>query len=323
MEQFLPIISLSFIGVVLGAIFMLGFKLDQNDWRTLLYPVLMLLLGGLGGLLMDFSSAGNPLVLPLIYVLVQVAFLLFGIFHLWLMYRKLIWSKRNTVDLQSDSVVPEMIYTFLIFSFAVVGFLVGYGYFAGFAKIGTYWGIGIPFIIPFLFMKSYDFLNQIPKRDFSQKWKFTNEAIKEFNWNWENEIWVNFEVKEKLVDAKVKTNRLVAFKILAPRRVPIREVFRLAIREYNKKGPTIIVQDLGFEQENKDRFWWLFSIKFEWKRPNTWFRKIRYLDPYSSSVSNEISPKDTVLARRMFTQEAFQNKEPYFDDNIPMGQLGQ
>lgn len=321
MTQFIPLITLSGMSIGLFAVFMFAFELDQNDWRTKLYPLFMCLFGGLMGLWLHYGSFNNPMNLPNIYMVIQGLFFLFGLFHLWFMYQKLFWSKRNGYDADMDSLLPEAIYSFAILFLMGAGLLAAYGYFSGFSKMGNYWSISILFSIPFLFLKSYDFLNQIPQKDYSLKWVFTDDPINENNWRWENETWTHFEVKEKFRGTS-KVNRLASFRIKGPRKVPLREIFRLATREYNKNAVDVVVQDLGLEKENKGKIWWLFSIKFIWSQPNTWYRKIRYLDPYSSSVINEILPNDIIVARRMSTKVATENKEEYFeDDDIPMGIL--
>lgn len=326
MEEYLLLTILSGLGISFAAIFMFAFDLDQNDWRTKLYLLFMLLLGGLGGLSLHYGSVDNSMNLPIIYMVLQGIFLLLGVFHFWFMYKKLFWSNRNPYDAEVDSIIPEFIYTLTTLCFLTVGLLAIYGYLAGFGRVDIYWAICILFIVPFFFMKSYDFLNQLPQKDFSAKWTFTDEAINEYRWKQENEGWINFQVKEKLQRAKVKNNRTAMFRIIAPRDVPLREVYRLAVKVYNKKGPDVLVQDLGFERENADKFWWLFTIKFIWTQPTTWFRKYRYLDPYSSAVTNEILPTDTIVARRMLAKNAVQNKVDlgFFeseDDDIPMGEL--
>ncbi|MBK7407692.1 MAG: hypothetical protein IPJ40_06175 [Saprospirales bacterium] len=85
-------------------------------------------------------------------------------------------------------------------------------------------------------------------------------------------------------------SRKAKFRILAPRNAPLGEIFRLAVREYNKQGAQIVVQDLGFEPENQGHFWWLFSLKFVWNRPHTWFPNLRYLDPMDSALATPCAP---------------------------------
>ena len=300
---------------------MFGFNIDQNDKRTLLYILIMLILSASFGYVLYLFTKYYPEKLPSFYIVLQFIFLILGIFHVWFMYNKLFWSKRDIYDFKQDSLLPETIFTILIASLMCIITLALFGFLTDFSKITVYWALSISFLIPFLLLKSFDFLGQIPHRDFSQKWQFTNNPIKEDHWNWENEIWVNFELKEKWIRSRQEMNRSASFRIMAPRKVPIREIFRLAIREYNRKRPDIVVQDLGFEKEINGMFWWLFSIKFNWKQPGTWFRKPRYLDPYISPVANGIHPKDIILARRMSTEKAFDNKEDYFDGDVAMGEL--
>jgi Type VI secretion system, TssN len=321
MTAFLPLALVGGIGIVLGLIFMFGFNIDQNDRRTILYPIFLFLIGSLLGVILYFGSRNDPMNEPMFYIIMQFAFFLIGLFHNWWIYKKLFWTKRDTYKAERDSILPEFIYTLTSMFLVVAGLIVSFGFFSGFVKTGNYWAIGILFILPFLFIKTYDFLNQIPKRDFSKKWTFSSERIGEDNWEWANETWVNFEVKETREAERLKSGRTARFRILVPRKVPLREMYRLAVREYNKQGPDVVVQDLGFERNNEGRFWWLFSIKWVWNRPNTWFRKMRYLDPFASSVGNEILTTDTIVARRMPFVSGIQEDEELGFGEIAMGEL--
>ena len=315
MAKLLPILSVSAVGAILFAIFMSAFKRNQSDLRTKLYVLVLVLFGAGAGLWLHFGSAEEPLKSPIIYMVLQGLFLLLGMAHVWYMYKWLFWSKRDPRIASEDSFWPELVYTLGILFFMTAAIIAVYGYYNGFDKVGNFYLIGILFILPFIYLKSYDVINQIPVRDFSQKWQFSNERIKEDQWDWVNEIWVQFRVRENWEGERKKSGRKAVFRIHAPRKVPIREVFRLAVREYNRGGPEISVQDLGFEQENADRFWWLFSIKFVWYRPNTWFRKVRYLDPYSSTVLNEVRPTDIILAKRISMGEEVD------EEYIPTGEF--
>jgi hypothetical protein len=321
MTTFLPLAFVAGIGIILGAIFMLGFNIDQNDRRTMLYPIFLLLIGGVLGVCLHFGSRSDAMDLPVLYITFQIVCFLLGIFHVWWLYKKLFWSKRDTYQSERDSILPEFVYTTACMFIVAAGLMLAYGYFAGFSKTDNYWAISLLFIHPFLFIKAYDVLNQIPQRDFSKKWTFTSERIGEDNWDWVNETWINFEVKETRESEQRKKGRIARFRILVPRKVPLREMYRLAVREYNKQSPEVVVQDLGFEKNNEGRFWWLFAIKCVWNRPKTWFRKVRYLDPSASSVLNDIQPTDIVVAKRM----SFVNEEPEDEElgygEVAMGEL--
>ncbi len=322
MKEFYPLMAIIGISVILITLFFTAFKLDQKDWRTKFYPLFMAIIGGLGGLWLFLGGRNKDLNIANIFIAIQVICLVMGIVHLWFMYRKLFWSKRDGYDSANDSLLPEFVYTLIVLGFITAGLMGVTGYLGGALKMGNYWDIAILFMAPFLFIKSYDFLNQIPQRDFSHKWAFTDQRIGEDNWQWENEIWVSFLVKENLEGEQLKIGRYASFRVSSPRRVPLGESFRLAIREYNRKGPEVMVQDLGFERENQDQLWWLFSIKIIWNQPSTWFRKIRYLNPNISPVKNEIRPNDIILVRRRTIIGASNTIEEYaFDEDIAMGEI--
>ena len=83
-----------------------------------------------------------------------------------------------------------------------------------------------------------------------------------------------------------------------------------------------MVQDLGFERENQDQFWWLFTVKIIWNRPSTWFRKIRYLNANISPLKNGIGPDDVILVRRRTIIGAANTIEEYaFNEDIAMGEI--
>ena len=298
MNEFIPLMAIIGISLILITLFFTVFKLDQKDWRTKFYPLSMALLGGLGGLWLYFGNKYDPTNLPRIYIAIQVICFVMGMTHLWIMYKKLFWSSRDGFDSANDSFLPELVYTLVVLCFFSAGLMGAIAYLEGPIKMISYWDIAILLMVPFLFLKSYDFLNQIPQRDFTNKWTFTDQRIGEDNWQWENEIWISFLVKENLEGDLLKKGRYASFRVSSPRRVPLGESFRLAIREYNRKGPEVMVQDLGFERENQDQFWWLFTVKIIWNRPSTWFRKIRYLNANISPLKNGIEPDDVILVRR-------------------------
>lgn len=322
MNEFIPLMAVIGISLLLITLFFTVFKLDQKDWRTKFYPLFMALLSGLGGLWLHFGNQYDPVNLPRIYIAIQIICLLMGVIHLWIIYQKLFWSKRDTYDSGKDSFLPEFVYTLIVLCFLSAGFMGATAYLEGATKMINYWDIGLLLIVPFLFLKSYDLLNQIPQRDFTNKWTFTDQRIGEDNWQWENEIWISFLVKENLEGDLLKKGRYASFRVSSPRRVPLGESFRLAIREYNRKGPEVLVQDLGFERESQDQFWWLFTVKVIWNRPNTWFRKIRYLNANISPLKNGIGPDDVILVRRRTIIGATNPIEEYaFNEDIAMGEI--
>jgi hypothetical protein len=273
--------------------------MKKKDRKTILFPLLWLLTGGLLGLLIYWLDHKGSVGLGDAYLLTQPLALLFGILSIWILYKQLFWSKRDPYIREQDSFWPEALYTFISALALSLGHLVVLFFFVRDVAV-AYWSVGLAFMVPFLFLKTFDFLQQIPLRDYQIKWFFSQKRINENEWNWSNEMWISFLVDESRERTGLM-GRKAKFRILAPRNVPLGEVFRLAVREYNRQGRNVVVQDLGFEPENKGQFWWLFSLKFLWNRPHTWFPNLRYLDPNDTAQINALRPGDLVKVTRIAT----------------------
>ena len=113
-SDFLPLLTILGFGGVLWGMFIGLFNLDQNDLRTALYAVFILLIGCLLGTILHFGSVEDPLNLPLLYMILQFVSLFIGVLHVWWMYKKLFWAKRDSYNVEKDSFLPEFTYTMLI-----------------------------------------------------------------------------------------------------------------------------------------------------------------------------------------------------------------
>lgn len=267
--------------------------MKKKDLKSTLYILLCLIAGGLLGLLFYWLDHRGTMELGEGYLAIQAIALLFGVFHVWFLYRYLLWSRRDGYIREQDSFWPEAGYSLLAALGLGLGIFLALFFFVKDVAM-PYWSAGAVFLIPFLLLKAFDFLQQIPLRDYQVKWFFSQKRINENEWNWSNEMWISFVVNESR-----KKGRKAKFRILAPRNASLGEIFRLAIREYNRQGRNVVVQDLGFEPENQGQFWWLFSLKFRWNRPHTWFPNLRYLDPHDTAQINALRPGDLVKATRI------------------------
>lgn len=293
-------IALSAIGglaILSGGVFFLAFNRGQNDFRTFLYLILILLWSLALGASTWYLGEENLLPLQDSCLAVGLTIVLTGTFHLWWMYDKLFWARRNPFVWADDSFLPELLFTFLVAALLIGGITSTLALMGQPTVVEAIWPAGLGFLIPLLFLKSRDFLHQVPAREYRVKWEFSPRRIGEEGWPWQNEMWVYFEASETW--HKPGMNRTAKFRILAPRHVPLGEVFRLGVRHYNTNGAQVSLQDLGFEPENEGRFWWLFSLKFIWARPHTWFPANRLLSPLLSPLQNGLRPHDVVLVRRI------------------------
>ena len=285
------------LAILAGGIFFLSSQRGQNDFRTFLYLALSALWSLMLGIAVWYLRDADLMPLQDSFVAVALLVTGTGTFHLWWMYDKLFWARRNPFVWADDSFLLEMLFTLLTAALVSGCIVAVLAFFGEWAVAEIIWPTGLFFLIPFLFLKSRDFLSQVPPREYRVKWEFSPRRINEADWPWHNETWVYFEARETW--HKPGMNRPAKFRILAPRHVPLGEVFRLGARQYNYKGPQVVLQDLGFEPENAGAFWWLFSLKFIWDRPHTWLPASRLLNPMLSPLQNGLRPHDVVLARRV------------------------
>lgn len=302
------LIILFLLSLTTGGIF-LWLNKGKTDKRTWIYIALFFLLGILLGALVHLlnSPKGSNWRYSQIYFLFQLVFLALGILNAWLLYSKLFWSYRDTSRADRDSFWTEGLFTFTTATLSVVALITTFTLISDKSIADqnrpdlVFGGLIIVFIVPFLILKGYDFLNQIPTRNFDVKWTYpTHTPLEPNRWIWEHRTWVNFEVAESLENEGKWRIKPARFSVETPREQSLEDVYRLALREHHERGPAIPVQDLGYERSRQGDFWWLFKIKFIFWRPNTWFRKNRFLDPYTSVVQNDIRQGDVVKAQRMF-----------------------
>lgn len=302
------LIFLLFLGLVTGGVF-LWLNKGKTDKRTWIYWGIFLLVGALMGALAHLLNTpkGANWRYSQIYLLYQLVFLGMGMLNAWLLYPKLFWAYREPNRADRDSFWTEGLFTFTTGMFSVIALILTFTLISG-KSISeenrpdiVFLGLIIVFLLPYLVLKGYDFLNQIPSRNFDVKWTYpTHSPLEPNRWIWEHRTWVNFEVAESLENEGKWRIKPARFSVETPREQNLEDVYRLALREHHDRGPAIPIQDLGYERSRQGDFWWLFKIKFIIWRPNTWFRKIRYIDPYVSVVENDIRQGDVVKAQRMF-----------------------
>ena len=271
-------------------------KPDKRSWiQVLILTLLAVLMGAIAWLLRNMGE------LPLgwVYVIMQVAFLCMGLLHNSMLYRQM-WSVRDTDYWERDSLANETAFTIFVSQFQILGFMSVYFLLkkeTG-AEVANFWALFIPFLIPFSTLKILDLLNQVPIKDYSQKWTYQLSELDETRWQWDNTIVVGFQVVDAFQNENNWFPKRAHFMIRAPRNQLLTQVYRLGLRVYHEKNPTIPVQDIGYEV-SPPPFWWLFYIKFHLFKPQTWFPKERYLDPNFSLENNGLQNNTLVTARRM------------------------
>jgi hypothetical protein len=299
-------ITLIVVGMLLllfGAYFFVGFGRSQAERSTFIYLLVALIIGALLSGFVWFANRkdenwGST------YLMLQLSMLAIGVFHTLVMYRSLFWVRRNVNYAEKDSFWAELVFSAFIMLILTVVIVFPIAYVFNISVASKFKDVCILFLLPFLSLKCFDALNQIPYIDHAWKWTFNKDRINEDNWTWQNETWVQFEVNSKLNSQVEGRGETAKFKAFVPKNTPLREVFRLGVREYNEKSPKVRLYDLGYESGNLDHFYWLFTIdQFDWRRMNTWFTPEVILNPYDSIQKNALDSTKIVKAKRVLFAE--------------------
>jgi len=284
------------IAIVLGIIFW-QLKKEDIKRKTLIYLMVSVILAALPGFL-GITVRQTP---SIAYLASLLIFVIYGSLHVWLMYG-LYWSRRASGDPSRDSFLPEFVFTLLLTVLGVLAFSANFNAWDS----ENYWqsnflplfsGVVIAFPLPFLFIKAYDFAMQIKAPDYEKKaeWSDFSNALAP-----DPTTKLRFVVAHTLKDENNPFRKKDSFRIeIAPEDI-LGNIFRYGVEELNDVEPGKKIIDLEEDQYTDiPRLWWLFKVKFRLGRPNTWNRKIRYLDPFAKAEENLIKNGDTIIAKRV------------------------
>jgi hypothetical protein len=273
-------------------------KPDKQTWR---YIAIMAVVALVNGAMMWGLYAKADLPILYVFLLALSIGLLAGYFHIEGI-SGLKWAERDTYNSARDSFLKEAGFTYGLSALVALLSLTLFGFLTSKWDVAaSMWGLILAFALPFTIVKAYDFLMQIPDKEFDKKWFYEIFPFDETSWKRENMISVGFVVADSIRNEKRWFRTKARFSIVIPRDQELRLIYRLALREYHKKEPSVPVQELGYE-EDAQPFWWLFSVKFVWWKPSTWLRQPRYLDPTETIANNNLQNGDFIAAKRMFAE---------------------
>ncbi|MEO1412505.1 MAG: TssN family type VI secretion system protein [Bacteroidota bacterium] len=240
-----------------------------------------------------------------------------GAVNVGVMYRQA-WSQRFPHDQEQDGFLPELLFQLisgLLAATAIVTApqvleLVPYA-----EDLSRYlWDLPLVFILPFLVAKFWDLSTQVPYQLVENPWVYPIEPVTPENWPWRNLMQVNFQVRSSLREEYLIFRRSARPWIEAPKEVALGKVFCLVMQERRKRADLTSIQDMGTEYAGDPQFCWLFSIKRIWWRPDTWFRKPRFLNPDLSILVNQVREGDVIIARRIPWRGESNTFRDYRDD---------
>lgn len=322
MSQLLTLIYIS-IAVLFGFMFVWQVTQDRQknlDWMTALQSIAIWSLSFLAGcMLIDSFKAPGSSTEHLGWLL-RLVFLIFGIITTWGVFN-LEWAVRDRFDPEKDGFDAELMFigfvsciSVLLFSIAPT--LVNKVPNAKMLQLlgdEHLWDAGFCVMLPFLMVKVGDWATQIPYRDVENRWSYPIEALNYEFWEWYDLMQINFEISQSLRTEYTLFQKPLKYLmnpwILAPKAQQVGDIFRVLVQERRKRRDIAMIQDVGTEYRGQAPFWMLFRVKRIWYRPNTWFRKIRFVNPNLSVIENELQQGDIIRIERM---PHFAKTVPYF-----------
>jgi hypothetical protein len=267
--------------LVIGLI-VLGFVLKNKEvkrslFRSLLYVVLSGAILGVGGLLGNHNLV--HLSYHLIYILLCVWMLAFGILHVFLIHKILPWPGEEVYG-------TELLYSILIAAFGGV-FLILLFLFIGFNfYIGIYLITLLLFVLPYIFYGVLRRYMNIPVK-ILRKWYYPIDKHIEDPSDREMEMpfVVGFEFRKKNGDKNMTT-----FRAKAPKEMAFGKLFYYFINDYNHRNPD---EKIEYLDEKEKPLGWIFYFK-----PKM-FSKIRYIDPEETNSFNLVKENSVIVCKRV------------------------
>ena len=234
--------------------------------------------------------------------LTQLSMFTFGVFHVWLLFNYYEWPERT-------SFLPETVLTLAVTLAVALGFHSGlwvWGLEKVFDfKLGLHGKmvravLWIP--IPYLFLRLYDFILQIPLKRYVA-WKFPDTDARKLNLSDDNVVFVYLDIftrSENFPAGKISDHRA-----RMPRDAIFGDFFQNFVADYNE-GNDYPITNLN-KNEQHQTIGWTFYVR------TTKRGRQSIIDPYKNAFS-QIKEGGFVEARRVPMGEEYKSNEP--DINI-------
>ncbi|MFN0030916.1 MAG: TssN family type VI secretion system protein [Flavobacteriales bacterium] len=277
-------LGLSAIMLIVTLLLLLVFMRSKpgiNKKQVLKYSLLMLVVFALFAIYIfmnDNMAFSN-------YLLLQGVSILVGGVHCYVMFIVFKWSSR-------DSFWTEMWFTTFIASLAATVFILVATFImspdeqAANSVVVWYSTAFIAFIIPYLVLKSFDYMWNLPPHMY-KLWHYPigAEVPDALEYDLADHMKIIAIELEPEPGAEAKNN-----KVKAPERMELGHYFMSFIEQYNLRNPE---QPITVQDENKMPNGWLFTLKTKW------YKKSRVFDPEMTFNDNNIKENDVILAERV------------------------
>jgi hypothetical protein len=215
-----------------------------------------------------------------VFLLTQGAALIGGILHTWLMYKIFPWAKR-------DGFGPELLFTSSVMLLAAFG-LLSISVWREWNTLGAALCTAlIPFVIPYLVVKSFDAMWAIPALRY-KLWFYPMgmEVPNPLDFDLSDHmkvIAIEFSPREGEEPLNIK--------VKAPERMEIGHYFMTFIEQFDIRNPERTVE---ITDDSNMPVGWLFYLK------QPWYKSARVLDGEMTFNDNKVNENDTIIAERVY-----------------------
>ncbi|MCB9294591.1 MAG: hypothetical protein H6559_15945 [Lewinellaceae bacterium] len=254
------------------------------------YALISFLLFFLLGLLGLLNEEGPRRVL----LISQATAGLFGIFHAWFLFANYDWADHA-------SFLPETLLTAAITFAAGLGFLSGLWVWAYVFEFYDYslaqYKAALWLPVPYLILRTYDFMLQIPQRKFIA-WPYPETPAPRINLDSDNVryIYLDFFTRSERYPA----GRVAGLRSRIPLDATFSAFFQNFVQDYNEKNVDYPIVNLRTDEDGNPIGWAFYASRT--KRGRKWA-----LDPNGHS-GQQVQEGDFVQARRLPLGEAFRSQ---------------
>ncbi len=276
---FIPSLFFIISGFLAGVFFALKKEQKQISVKVFVIYSLVTLLSyaliGLSGLM----KIENPLKL---FIALQVGSTLLGIIHAFTLYRLNAWNDR-------DSFVHELVFTLYVSALAALSFIVVFSLCNQMGYVLIFSGSIIFFLVPFLVLKCYEFMIQIPEEVYT-KWFYPigqgENDLPEELLDDTNVVIIEF----RMLQNTNEDSELIKSRSRLPLKIEFSKFFPAFLEQFNDRNPGRKIQ---FMDANNEPHGWNFYLLPKWWQFKT------YINPQLTIRENGIKENSIIIAERV------------------------
>lgn len=267
-------------GVSLGLFFVLMSLAGQflrNRRKLLVY----ILLFAIGFSLVAFVGLRDVIREPsVMLIFFQVLFMLFGIVHVYTMYRHFSWAPQRFL-------FPELTFTCMVWLAGMLPFLLLYRTIRDGEYLYLAMGTSLFFIIPFLLVKTYESALDIPEKEV-KRWFYPVQSPPEEP---DEAMLQKPLVIAFLMPKDIEDEQFTNFRAKAPASMVMGDLFYFFMEDYNARNTG---QPIAYADKYGRAHGWVFYFKPRWY---LLYHK-RYIDPDLSIARNSIKENSIIVCER-------------------------